>query len=269
MEAQLVETALLAILTFQTSVASKASRVVGGRGPEWWSSSDRAVLTVWKPRGSRRARRAWPGCAATSNVEAGRRCSACRSPGTMAHSWVMAFDDEIEAFRAYMGLFGEQATLLIDTYDTAEGGSSRSWRPGLRPPAVRLDSGDLAEPLASGARDPRRRRTCATRASSCPATWTSIAIAALVVERRADRRVRRRHVDQRGQRRAGARRRLQAGGDGARRPRHADSEAQLGQAHVSRGASRCGVSAGRARPARRDWACPTRRCGKDGRCCRA
>ena len=141
MEAQIVETALLAILTFQTSVASKASRVVS-------AAAGRMVAEF----GSRRAHgleaaclaaraACLAGCSATSNVEAGRLFDLPLT-GTMAHSWVMAFDDEIEAFRSYMGLFGERSTLLIDTYDTVKA-AEKIVASGLRPSAVRLDSGDL------------------------------------------------------------------------------------------------------------------------------
>lgn len=140
-EAQLVETALVGIITFQTSVASKASRVVTAAG-------GRTVIEF----GSRRAhgpaaavhaaRAAYiAGCAATSNVEAGRRYGIPVS-GTMAHSWVMGFADEIDAFRQYMAIFGGHSTLLIDTYDTVAA-ARRIAASGLRPSAVRLDSGDL------------------------------------------------------------------------------------------------------------------------------
>jgi nicotinate phosphoribosyltransferase len=141
-EAQLVETALLAIITFQTSVASKASRVVT-------AAAGRSVIEF----GSRRAhgpdaavhaaRAAYiAGCASTSNVEAGRRFGVPVS-GTMAHSWVMGFANEIDAFRQYMAIFGEHSTLLIDTYDTLAA-ARRIVQGGLRPSAVRIDSGDLA-----------------------------------------------------------------------------------------------------------------------------
>lgn len=141
-EAQLVETALLGILTFQTAVASKASRVVS-------AAEGRAVIEF----GSRRAhgpaaavhaaRAAYiGGCTSTSNLEAGRRFGIPVS-GTMAHSWVMGFADEMEAFRQYMAIFGARSTLLIDTYDTLAA-ARRVVASGLRPSAVRLDSGDLA-----------------------------------------------------------------------------------------------------------------------------
>ena len=140
-EAQLVETALLAIITFQTSIASKAARIVQ-------AAEGRRVIEY----GSRRAhgldaalhaaRAAYlAGCAGTSNVEAGHRFGIPVS-GTMAHSWVMGFERELDAFRAYLDLFGDGTTLLIDTYDTVRAARALA-AAGLTPSAVRLDSGDL------------------------------------------------------------------------------------------------------------------------------
>jgi nicotinate phosphoribosyltransferase len=146
-EAQLVETALVAMTTFQTSVASKASRVVK-------AAAGRPVIEFGSRRAhgldaARLAARAacLAGCDATSNVEAARRYGLPVT-GTMAHSWVMAFDDELEAFRAYSSLFGPEAVLLIDTYDTIVA-AQRIAESGLTPAAVRIDSGDLA--MVSGA----------------------------------------------------------------------------------------------------------------------
>jgi nicotinate phosphoribosyltransferase len=140
-EAQLVETALLALITFQTSVASKASRVVT-------AAQGRAVIEFGSHRahgleaGIYAARAAFvAGCVSTSNLEAGRRFGIPVS-GTMAHSWVMGFADEVDAFRQYMQIFGAHTTLLIDTYDTLTA-ARRIVATGLRPTAVRLDSGDL------------------------------------------------------------------------------------------------------------------------------
>jgi nicotinate phosphoribosyltransferase len=141
-EAQLVETALLSNLMFQTAVASKAARVVE-------AAAGRSVIEF----GARRAhgmeaaalaaRAAFiGGCEATSNVEAGLRFGIPLS-GTMAHSWVTGFASEREAFERYAQSFGEQAVLLVDTYDTLEA-TRLIVQSGLRPSAVRLDSGDLA-----------------------------------------------------------------------------------------------------------------------------
>jgi len=140
-EAQLVETALLSLITFQTSVASKTSRVV--------TAADGRVVIEFGTRrahgldaGVHAARAAYiAGCVSTSNLEAGRRFGIPVS-GTMAHSWVMGFTNEIDAFRQYMQIFGPHTTLLIDTYDTLTA-ARRIVATGLRPTAVRLDSGDL------------------------------------------------------------------------------------------------------------------------------
>jgi len=140
MEAQLVETALLAIVTFQTTIASKAARCVS-------AAAGRAVMEFGSRRahgpeaGVLAARAAYlAGCESTSNVEAGYRFGIPLS-GTMAHSWVTTFDDEIEAFRAYASVFGESSVFLIDTYDTVAC-ARKIVASGLRPRAVRLDSGD-------------------------------------------------------------------------------------------------------------------------------
>jgi nicotinate phosphoribosyltransferase len=140
-EAQIVETSLLATLNFQTLIASKAARVVA-------AAAGRDVVEF----GSRRAhgteaalyaaRAAYVGgCRSTSNVEAGL-CFGIPTSGTMAHSWVMTFDDEVVAFERYAALFPQTATLLIDTYDT-EAAARTIVAAGLQPVAVRLDSGDL------------------------------------------------------------------------------------------------------------------------------
>ena len=74
-------------------------------------------------------------------VEAGYRYGLPLT-GTMAHSWVMCFETETEAYRHYMNLYGEQAVLLIDTYDSLAA-VERIIAAGLRPRAVRIDSGNL------------------------------------------------------------------------------------------------------------------------------
>ena len=140
-EAQLVETALLAEVMFPTSVASKAARVVeaaAGRGVmEFGSRHDHGIAA-----GLRAARAAYiGGFESTSLVTAGQRFGIPLS-GTMAHSWVMAFADELEAFRAYAETFRDDAVLLIDTYDTVAAARAIV-SAGLRPRAVRLDSGDV------------------------------------------------------------------------------------------------------------------------------
>jgi nicotinate phosphoribosyltransferase len=140
-EAQLVETALLAIVNFQTTIASKALRVV-------LAAEGRPVMEF----GARRAhgleaalyaaRAAYlAGCASTSFVEAGRRFGIPLS-GTMAHSWILAADSQRQAFADFAALFGPESVLLLDTYDVVTAARDVVTS-GLAPAAVRLDSGDL------------------------------------------------------------------------------------------------------------------------------
>src|SRR5713101_4786909 len=149
-EGQIVETALLAHIMFQTSVASRAARLIE-------AASGRPVVEFGARRahgteaGLYAARAAYlGGCEATSNVEAGLRFGIPLS-GTMAHSWVMAFGDEATAFRRYAEVFGGRAVLLLDTYDTL-GAARVAAASGLTPAAVRLDSGDIVA-LSRAVRD--------------------------------------------------------------------------------------------------------------------
>jgi nicotinate phosphoribosyltransferase len=149
-EAQLVETALLNHISFRTAVASKAARcrLAAGRA-ELVDFSFRRTQGVDAAMAVARAS-AMVGFAATSNVEAARRFRL-RASGTMAHSFVEAFGDERQAFRAFAQDFPDRATFLVDTYDPLQGlraamdviGELRLTG-GL---GVRLDSGDLG-PLA-------------------------------------------------------------------------------------------------------------------------
>ena len=142
-EAQIVETFLLSTLTFQTMIASKAARVVA-------AAEGRGVVEFGTRRahgpeaGVLAARAAYiGGCMGTSNVEAGQRFGVPVF-GTLAHSFVMAYSNEEEAFRRFQQLFPEHAVLLIDTYDTLAA-VEKIIQAGLRPRSVRLDSGDLLE----------------------------------------------------------------------------------------------------------------------------
>lgn len=140
LEAQLVETFLLSTLNFQTLVATKAARIVeAARGRPVY---DFGFRRAHGPGAAMHATRAAiiGGCAGTSNVLAARELGV-PSVGTMAHSWIMAHDSEKEAFESFARLF-PAATLLIDTFDTAEGARLASKIPGIG--AVRIDSGDLA-----------------------------------------------------------------------------------------------------------------------------
>ena len=148
-EAQLVETWLLNRIGSQTLLASKAARVALACG-------DRAFVDFSARRDHgvdaalAAARAAWlAGAAGTSLVAAGRRWGLPLS-GTMAHSFVMSFDDERDAFRAYARTFPQGVVLLIDTYDTVEGARRAAdvarelAAEGIGIAGVRLDSGDLA-----------------------------------------------------------------------------------------------------------------------------
>jgi nicotinate phosphoribosyltransferase len=143
MEAQIPETYLLATIGFQTMIATKAARVVeaaGGRsvvefGTRRAHSPEAGVLA---------ARAAYlGGCVGTSNTLAGKRFGL-PVYGTSAHSWVMSFLEEREAFRQLQHLLGPATVYLIDTYDTVEGARLAA---SLGPPmwGVRVDSGNLLE----------------------------------------------------------------------------------------------------------------------------
>jgi nicotinate phosphoribosyltransferase len=140
-EAQLVETSLLSILHFQTLIASKAARVTtaaaGRRVVEFGSrrahGSEAGVLA---------ARAAFiGGCSGTSNTYAGHRFGI-PVYGTQAHSWIMAHEDEGEAFRDFLDVFPEQSTLLVDTYDV-RAAVEKIIALGRKPSGIRLDSGDV------------------------------------------------------------------------------------------------------------------------------
>jgi nicotinate phosphoribosyltransferase len=149
-EAQLVETYALSVVNPQTLIATKAARVCqAARGKH---VSDFGTRRAHGPEAGQLAARAAfvGGARSTSNVEAGFRLGL-PVVGTFAHSWVMSFDDEREAFRAYARVFPSETTILLDTYDTLAAARAVV---GLGVPvrAVRLDSGDLA----ALARDVRR-----------------------------------------------------------------------------------------------------------------
>jgi nicotinate phosphoribosyltransferase len=141
-EAVVLETLALSVLNHDVAVASAAARMVCAAG-------DRPLIEM----GSRRtheqaavaaARAAYlAGFSATSNLEAGRRYGV-RTTGTAAHSYTLLHDTETDAFRAQVDALGLGTTLLVDTYDIAQGirTAVQVGGPGLG--AVRIDSGDLA-----------------------------------------------------------------------------------------------------------------------------
>jgi len=149
-QAQFIETMILLTINHQSLIATKANRIVR-------AAQGRAVMEF----GSRRAqgydgavlgaRAAYiGGCGSSANTMADRDYGV-PAVGTMAHSWVMMFDSEYEAFRAYAETYPEACTLLIDTYSVLQSGlpnAIRTFREvlgprGCRPRGVRIDSGDI------------------------------------------------------------------------------------------------------------------------------
>ena len=149
LEAQLLETTLLNAINFQTLIATKAARVCqAARGEPVLEFGLRRAQGVDGALAASRAAYIG-GVAATSNVLAGKRFGI-PVRGTHAHSWVMSFDSEPEAFAAYAATMPNNCVLLVDTYDTLAGvrnaievGHSLRRR-GKRLLGIRLDSGDLA-----------------------------------------------------------------------------------------------------------------------------
>ena len=152
LDTQLLETALLNMMNYQTLIATKAARVClaaegdpvlefglrRAHGPDGGVSGSRAAYIG--------------GCASTSNVLAGKSYGIPVS-GTHAHSWVMSFESELEAFRRFAHIYPDRCILLVDTYDTLESGvpnaikvfqEMRAEGHDVRA-AIRLDSGDLAK----------------------------------------------------------------------------------------------------------------------------
>lgn len=151
-EAQFVETALLTMINHQSLIATKAARVV--RAAEGDPVLEFGLRRAQGPdAGIYGARAAMiGGCAGTSNVLTGQMFDVPVS-GTHAHSWVMSFDEEIEAFRAYAKLFPDKCILLVDTYDTLGSGVPNAIKVfdemkaagiPMTSYGIRLDSGDLA-----------------------------------------------------------------------------------------------------------------------------
>ncbi len=154
MEAQLLETTILNIINHQSLIATKASRVCHAargdvvmefglrraQGPDAGIYGARAAVIG--------------GCAGTSNVLTGKMFGV-PVLGTHAHSWIMSFPSEYDAFKAYAKLYPNACTLLVDTYDTLKSGIPNAIRvfkemraEGIelkpRKYGIRMDSGDLA-----------------------------------------------------------------------------------------------------------------------------
>ena len=141
-DAILLETLALSILNFDTAIASAAARMV-------IAAEGRPIIEM----GARRvhedaaiavARSAWiAGFASTSELEAGRR-SGIPTAGTAAHSFMLAFPTEREAFQAQIDSLGVNTTLLVDTFDIEEGIRTAIEVAGPELAGIRIDSGDLA-----------------------------------------------------------------------------------------------------------------------------
>lgn len=149
METQLLETAILNLVNFESLIATKASRVVTAAhgGPVMEFGLRRAQGPDAGVLGARAA--FIGGCQSTSNTLAGKRYGIPVS-GTQAHSWIQCFPSELEAFRAYARTFPDKCLLLVDTYSVLESGVPNAIKVGLELEAkghhfqgIRLDSGDL------------------------------------------------------------------------------------------------------------------------------
>ena len=150
LQAQLVETAILNIMNFQTLIATKSAKIC-------YAAKNDLVMEFGLRRaqapdagiyGARAA--VIGGCGSTSNVLAGKMFDIPVA-GTHAHSWVMNFKDEYTAFMEYAKVYPENTLLLVDTYDTLKQGVPNAIKVfdylkenGYKPRGIRLDSGDLA-----------------------------------------------------------------------------------------------------------------------------
>ncbi|MFA5449675.1 MAG: nicotinate phosphoribosyltransferase [Clostridia bacterium] len=148
-EAQLIETALLNIINHQTLIATKTAKMVqeteGGIAEFGLRRAQGPDAGIYGARASMIG-----GCKSTSNVFAGQMFGI-KISGTHAHSWVMSFESELEAFRKYAEVYPDNCLLLVDTYDTLGSGVPNAIKvfdeisaKGYQPVGIRLDSGDLA-----------------------------------------------------------------------------------------------------------------------------
>jgi len=148
-EAQIIETLLLNILNFQTLIATKASRM--RQASEGRILIDFGLRRAHGPGGYYASRASYiGGFNGTSNVRAGRDFEIPVS-GTMAHSFIESYDDELTAFSDFAEVQPEECVLLVDTYDTLNSGlpnaikiAKKMEEKGQRLNGIRLDSGDLS-----------------------------------------------------------------------------------------------------------------------------
>lgn len=150
-QAQLLETFILLSINHQSLIATKTRRIVNQAkdcpvmefGARRAHGSDAAILG---------ARAAIIGGAVGTSCTLSAKEFSVPASGTMAHSWIQSFDTEYEAFKAYAELYPNNCTFLVDTYNTLESGVPNAIKvfddvlkpQGIRPVAIRLDSGDLA-----------------------------------------------------------------------------------------------------------------------------
>ncbi len=148
-ECQLIESLLLNILNFESLIATKAFRIKLVSGKKIFADFG---LRRAQGLGAFHASRAAyiGGASSTSNVLAAKEFGIPVS-GTLAHSWIQSFDNELEAFRAYANIHPDNTVLLVDTFDTLNSGIPNAIKiakeleeKGFRLKAIRLDSGDLA-----------------------------------------------------------------------------------------------------------------------------
>lgn len=149
LEAQLIETAILNTINFQTLIATKASRICE-------SAKGASVMEFGLRRAQGRSAGLYGaksaivgGCVGTSNVEAAAKFNV-PALGTHSHSWVQSFDSELESFRAYAKMYPNATLLLVDTYDVLNSGVPNAItvfkelkKSGHEPLGIRIDSGDL------------------------------------------------------------------------------------------------------------------------------
>lgn len=147
-EAQVIEGLVLNTINFQSLVATKGARVaMAAKGKKVMEFGLRRAQGYDGAMSASRAAYIG-GAAATSNALAAKELGI-PAMGTMAHSWVMAFDTELASFEAYADLYPNATTLLIDTFDTLASGLPNAIKVGKRAAAqgrrigVRLDSGDI------------------------------------------------------------------------------------------------------------------------------
>ena len=149
-EAQLIETTLLNIVSHQTLIATKAARIAGAAGEH--SVVEFGLRRAQGPDAGIYGARASiiGGCKGTSNVLAGQMFNI-DVKGTHSHSWVMSYPSELEAFEAFARVYPDNCLLLVDTYDTLKSGVPNAIKvfkklreSGHKPGGIRLDSGDLA-----------------------------------------------------------------------------------------------------------------------------